>query len=84
MGVKRNSTDEIIRKIKKKTIQIQLFQEAKILEALKHSSIIELKEFYRTKSNKLVLILEYAENGDLNETIENQKDYFSEYQIIRK
>ena len=42
-----------------------MFIEAKILEALKHPNIIRLHEFYKTKSKKLVLILEYAKGGDL-------------------
>ena len=50
---------------KKSQTVIQLFTEAKILEALKHPNIINLKEFYKTQSNKLVLILEYAAGGDL-------------------
>ena len=40
---------------------MQMFSEAKILEALDHPHIIKLYEFYKTKSNKLVIILEYAE-----------------------
>ena len=45
---------------------IQLHTEAKVLEALKHPHIIEIKEFYRTESQKLVFILEYAARGDLH------------------
>lgn len=37
-----------------------MFIEAKILEALQHPNIIRLNEFYKTKSRKLVLILDYA------------------------
>ena len=36
-----------------------------MLEAMRHPFIIQIKEFYRTKSQKLVMILEFAENGDL-------------------
>ena len=68
-------------------IKMQLFREAKILEALNHSSIIQLKEFYRISNNKLVLILEYAENGDLKQSIEKMifnNNFFSESQILSK
>ena len=58
---------------------IQLFTEAKVLEALQHPNIICLKEFYKTQSKKLVLILEQAEGGDLKERINSQKgDHFPE------
>ena len=56
---------------------LQFFQEAKLLEAIKHPQIIELKEFYRTKSEKLVLILEFAEGGDLMQQIEASRDNHS-------
>lgn len=58
---------------KKETTIIQLFTEAKVLEALQHPNIIRLKEFYKTQSKKLVLILEQAEGGDLKERIDAQK-----------
>lgn len=48
---------------------IQLYTEAKVLETIKHPNIIEMHDTYRTKSNKLVLILEYASNGDLSQYI---------------
>lgn len=60
--------------IKKQQTIIQLFGEAKILEALDHPNIIRLREFYKTQSNNLVLILEYCQNGDLNELLENLKE----------
>jgi serine/threonine protein kinase len=46
-----------------------MFTEAKILEALDHPHIIKLYEFYKTKSKKLVLILEFADGKDLSEVI---------------
>ena len=57
--------------INKQQSVIQLFSEAKILEALEHPHVIHLKEFYKTESNNLVLILEFCSKGDLNELIEN-------------
>lgn len=49
---------------------IQLYTEAKVLQTLKHPNIVQMHESYRTKSNKLVLVLEYASNGDLANYIE--------------
>lgn len=48
---------------------LQLFAEAKILEALNHPHIISIKEFYRTESQKLVFILEFASKGDLRDWV---------------
>jgi hypothetical protein len=58
---------------------MQLFTEAKVLEALIHPNIVCLKESYKTESQKLVLILEQAEGGDLKAKIDIQKgEYFTE------
>ena len=43
--------------------KIQLFSEAKILQKIQHPNIIKIIESYKTKSNKLVLILEFASRG---------------------
>lgn len=53
-----------------------MFTEVKVLQALRHPNIIKLKESYKTQSNKLVLILEYAEGGDLKARIDTQKGQF--------
>lgn len=58
--------------IKKDDTIIQLFTETKVLEALEHPFIIAIKDTYKTMSNKLVMILEYAENGDMQKKIMNQ------------
>lgn len=42
-----------------------MFTEVKVLEMLKHPYIVEIKDSYRTLSNKLVIILEQAEGGDM-------------------
>ena len=57
------------------------------MEAMRHQNIIELKEFYRTKSQKLVMILEFAEGGDLQEKVDEMletKQSFSEETILSK
>lgn len=51
---------------------IQLFTETKVLEALEHPFIVAIKDTYKTMSNKLVMILEYAQNGDMKHKIDQQ------------
>lgn len=63
---------------------LQLYTEVKVLEALLHPHIIAIKESYRTESNKLVMILEYATGGDLKKKIENQKNQNFEEEVIIK
>ena len=41
---------------------------------VKHSNIIQFKEIYQTTKDKLCIIMEYAENGDLDALIKNYKD----------
>jgi len=62
---------------------IQLYTEVKVLEAIKHPNIIEMYETYRTKSNKLVIILEYAQNGDLANKIKSYNGKLIEEEQIR-
>lgn len=61
---------------------IQLFTEAKILEALDHPNIIRLKEFYKTESNNLILILEHCEQGDLNVFTEKRENNLISEELI--
>ena len=66
---------------------IQFFQEAKLLEVMRHENIIEIKEFYRTKSGKLVMILEFAEGGDLQGEVDRmvkEGRKFEEERILSK
>lgn len=44
---------------------LQIYSEVKMLEVLEHPHIIRLKESFKTFSEKLVLILEYAKDNDL-------------------
>ena len=55
---------------------IQLYAEVKILERIKHDNILRMIEAYRTKSNKLVLILEHASNADLSCFITNTEGQY--------
>lgn len=55
------------------------------MEALDHPNILSLKEFYKTQSNNLVLILEYCQNGDLEELIEGGNgEHFEEDLVTSK
>ena len=61
-------------------------QEGKILLKLKHPNIINCYGFYYEK-DKIIILIEYAEGGDLFNKIENQKNknknkYFKEEEII--
>ena len=69
---------------KKEETKLQLFSEAKILEALRHPNIIHMREFHKMASNELILILEYAEGGDLMKKISEQENFpFSEELLTR-
>ena len=61
---------------------MQLFTEVKVLQAIQHPNIVEMTESYRTKSNKLVLILEYLSGGDLAEFIKNRNGQYIPQQQI--
>jgi len=43
----------------------ETIKEAKILEVLKHPNIIKFREVYKTKSGKLCIVMDYADDGDL-------------------
>ena len=61
------------------------FKEALILSELSHPNIIKFKEVYRTVNNKLKIIMEYADGGDLAslmKTYKTQGKMFTESQIL--
>jgi len=58
-------------------------QEAKILSVLKHPSIINFREVFTTVSNKLCIVMDYADGGDLQKKIKEAKGrFFAEPQIL--
>ena len=58
-------------------------QEAKLLEALKHPNIVTFIEVYKTKRGKLCIIMDFADGGDLQNRIKEQRGRpFSEAQIL--
>ena len=48
-------------------------KEAKILEVLNHPNIIRFKEVYKTKKGQLCIVMDYADGGDLQKQIKDQK-----------
>ena len=48
-------------------------KEAKILEVLNHPNIIRFKEVYKTKAGQLCIVMDYADGGDLDGKIKEQK-----------
>jgi NIMA (never in mitosis gene a)-related kinase len=58
-------------------------QEARILEILKHPSIINFREVFTTVTNKLCIVMDYADGGDLQKKIKEAKGrFFAESQIL--
>ena len=61
-------------------------KDAKILELLNNPNIVRFKEVYRTVKQKLNIVMEYAEDGDLAQHIKEAKqkgEHFEEEQILR-
>ena len=58
-------------------------QEAKILSVLKHPSIVNFREVFTTVSNKLCIVMDFADSGDLQTRIKtNRGRFFPESQIL--
>lgn len=63
--------------------QTESYKEAKILEQLEHPNIIRFREVYKTKKNKLCIVMDFADGGDLGSKIKDQKGtQFSETVIL--
>ena len=61
----------------------EVVQESRLLEALNHPNIVRFMEVYKTKKGKLCIIMEYADGGDLQGRIKDQRGRpFSEGQIL--
>ena len=68
----------------KESIIIQLFNEVHTLDNLTHDYIISIEDYYKTRENKLILILEYCEMGDLSKQIHDQRATLFEERRLRK
>lgn len=51
---------------KKETIK-----EARIMEALQHPNIVKFREVYKTQKQKLCIVMDYADGGDLAKKIKD-------------
>ena len=57
----------------KKSEHSEALREAKVLEQLDHPNIIRFREVYKTKKNKLCIVMDYADGGDLATKIKSQR-----------
>lgn len=65
--------------------RIMAKREAKILEVLNHPNIIKFKDVFRDRKFFLNIVMEYADDGSLDEKILNMKrsgQHFSEEEIL--
>lgn len=51
-------------------------REAKILKILKHPFVVGYHDVYKTKSGKLLIIMDYCEKGDLDKEIKKRQKAF--------
>lgn len=50
----------------------ETYKEAEILKNLHHNNIIQVTDVCKTKSNKLWIVMEYADSGDLEKRLKTQ------------
>jgi len=63
-----------------------VFQEASIMKMFCHPNIIQLKERYVTKSEKLCIVMKYADGNDLQSYLEKRRisGCLSEQEVLTK
>lgn len=64
----------------------ETYKEAEILKGFDHPYITKVRDVCRTKSNKLWIVMDYADGGDLEKKLkqlDNKDQQFSEQQIIQ-
>jgi NIMA (never in mitosis gene a)-related kinase len=44
-----------------------------MMQKLSHPNVIQFKEIYTTRKQKLCIVMEYAENGDLDGKVAEQQ-----------
>ena len=59
-----------------------IIKEAEILKVLVHPNIIRFRDIYTNPKQKLCIVMDYADAGDLSAKIENAKGYFPEHEIL--
>ena len=69
----------------------ETLNEAKILEVLNHPNIVKFREVYKTKKGKLCIVMDYADDGDLQGKIkqrfkttdrQGRKNYMTEDELL--
>lgn len=60
----------------------EALREAKILEKLHHPNIIRFHEVYRTRKNKLCIVMEHADGGDLAARIQGRSASLGEAAVL--
>ena len=60
----------------------EALREAKILEKLKHPNVIRFHEVYKTRKNKLCIVMEHADDGDLARKIDSLKETMPENVVL--
>lgn len=61
----------------------ETYKEAEILKSFDHKNIVKIRDVCRTKSNKLWIVMDYADGGDLEKKLKGYKNQFvGEQQII--
>lgn len=60
----------------------EALREAKILEKLQHPNVIRFHEVYRTRKNKLCIVMEHADDGDLAGKIDSIKEAMPENLVL--
>ena len=83
----RDHTQVVIKEINLQALSDQerkeALGEAKVLEALQHTNIITFREVYKTRQNKLCIVMDFADGGDLAGKVKAQRGApFPENQIL--
>ncbi|CAI2363600.1 unnamed protein product [Moneuplotes crassus] len=74
-----------VNQYRSKSEREKVYLEAKVMEGLKHKYIVGFKEVYKTKSNKVCIVMEYADGGDLASKIRkyaNARKHMSEETVL--
>ena len=51
----------------------ETLQEARIIEQMHHTNIVKFIETFKTKRNKLCIVMDYADGGDLGQKLKEQR-----------
>ena len=60
----------------------EIKREAEILKVLKHPNIISFRDVYMNSKKRICIVMDYADGGDLSNTIEKSNSYLSEDKVL--